>query len=137
MNIYFSGSALGFYIEGVNSFIPEDSSVVSEEIYREFTNVAWPEGKVLGSDAGMPAWLDAPPLTQEEEIAKADEQKLSLIEQANNFINSKQWPGKAAIGRLGGDELMQYNIWLDYLDALESIDTSAAPDINWPEKPEA
>ncbi len=31
-------------------------------------------------------------------------------------MNSKQWPGKAAIGRLKGEELAQYNLWLDYLE---------------------
>lgn len=52
-------------------------------------------------------------------------------------MNAKQWPGKAAIGRLKGDELAQYNLWLDYLDALEAVETSRAPDINWPVPPEA
>ncbi|MGT5875404.1 tail fiber assembly protein, partial [Escherichia coli] len=47
----------------------------------------------------------------------------------------KQWPGKAAIGRLKGEELAQYNLWLDYLDALELVDTSSAPDIEWPTPP--
>ncbi len=47
-------------------------------------------------------------------------------------MNSKQWPGKAAIGRLKGDELTQYNLWLDYLDAPELVDTFGAPDIEWP-----
>lgn len=42
-------------------------------------------------------------------------------------MNSRQWPGKAAIGRLKGDDLTQYNLWLDYLDALEAVDTSSAP----------
>ncbi|CGN25542.1 Putative tail fiber assembly [Salmonella enterica subsp. enterica serovar Typhi] len=46
-----------------------------------------------------------------------------------------QWPGKAAIGRLKGEELAQYNLWLDYLDALELVDTSGAPDIEWPTPP--
>jgi len=50
-------------------------------------------------------------------------------------MSSKQWPGKAAIGRLKGDELAQYNRWLDYLDVLEAIDTSKAPNITWPDKP--
>ncbi|WP_250205575.1 tail fiber assembly protein, partial [Escherichia coli] len=43
--------------------------------------------------------------------------------------------GKAAIGRLKGEELAQYNLWLDYLDALELVDTSSAPDIEWPTPP--
>lgn len=42
---------------------------------------------------------------------------------------------KAAIGRLKGEELAQYNLWLDYLDALELVDTSGAPDIKWPTPP--
>ncbi len=50
-------------------------------------------------------------------------------------MNSKQWRGKAAIGRLKGEELAQYNLWLDYLDALELVDTSSAPDIEWPTPP--
>ncbi|HCL9417769.1 TPA: tail fiber assembly protein, partial [Escherichia coli] len=40
-----------------------------------------------------------------------------------------------AIGRLKGEELAQYNLWLDYLDALELVDTSGAPDIEWPTPP--
>ncbi len=43
--------------------------------------------------------------------------------------------GKAAIGRLKGEELAQYNSWLDYLDALELVDTSSVPDIEWPTPP--
>ena len=35
------------------------------------------------------------------------------------------------------DELAQYNLWLDYLDALDAIDTSKAPDITWPTPPAA
>ncbi|HCR1893061.1 TPA: tail fiber assembly protein, partial [Enterobacter asburiae] len=54
---------------------------------------------------------------------------------ANDFMNSRQWPGKAAIGRLRGDDLTQYNLWLDYLDALEAVDTSSAPNIGWPTSP--
>ena len=42
---------------------------------------------------------------------------------------------RAGIGRLKGEELAQYNLWLDYLDALELVDTSGAPDIEWPTPP--
>ncbi|TWP46432.1 tail fiber assembly protein, partial [Escherichia coli] len=31
--------------------------------------------------------------------------------------------------------LQQYNSWLDYLDALELVDTSSSPDIEWPTPP--
>ena len=71
----------------------------------------------------------------EYEDHAAELEKQQLINQANNYMNSKQWPGKAAIGRLKGEELAQYNLWLDYLDALELVDTSGAPDIEWPTPP--
>ncbi|EHH7717723.1 tail fiber assembly protein, partial [Escherichia coli] len=80
-------------------------------------------------------WVMRPEPTQDELIANAEAKKQYLIEQANNYINSKQWPGKVALGRLKDSEKEQYNLWLDYLDELEAIDTSAAPDITWPSQP--
>ena len=58
-----------------------------------------------------------------------------MLNLANEYMNSKQWPGKAAIGRLKDEELAQYNLWLDYLDVLELVDTSSGPDIEWPTPP--
>lgn len=138
MTKFFSASALGFYIEDLNSDIPDDAVAVSDEMHAEFANVAWPERMILGSDNdGMPAWVDAPPLTKEEEVAAADSKKRALIDQANTYMNGRQWPGKAAIGRLTTNDLAQYNLWLDYLDALEAVDTSTAPGIEWPTPPAA
>lgn len=77
------------------------------------------------------------PPTPEELISAANADKQSRIDQANAYMNGKQWPGKAAVGRLKGDELAQYNLWLDYLDELEVVDTSKAPDITWPTPPAA
>ncbi|AQV21315.1 MULTISPECIES: tail fiber assembly protein [Enterobacterales] len=115
---------------------PDDLIAVSDETFTEYSGMP-PEGKTRGAtEDGMPAWVDIPPLSHEEEIAAAEAEKQYRIDQANEYINSKQWPGKAALGRLTDDEKAQYNEWLDYLDALESVDISSAPDINWPESPE-
>lgn len=69
------------------------------------------------------------------DVAAAESQKQHLIAQANIYMNSKQWPGKAAMGRLTDSEEKQYNGWLDYFDALEAVNTSTAPDIEWPSVP--
>lgn len=131
---YYDALDNGFYIYPDSVKIPSSAIEISIDIYSQFAGVSWPEGKILGADSdGMPAWLDAPPLTHEEEIAAAEARKQALIDQSNAYINSKQWPGKAAIGRLKGDELEQYSLWLDYLDALEAVDASSAPNIIWPE----
>ena len=85
----------------------------------------------------MPVWADIPPPTHEELVASANTEKQKRIDQANDNMNGKQWPGKAAMGRLKDSEKEQYNAWLDYLDELEAVDTSTAPDIKWPTPPAA
>lgn len=120
----------------LNNEWPSDAQELTDEQAAEFMNDP-PEGKMkMPGEDGLPAWVDVPPPTKEELIANAETERHSLIGQANGHINSKQWPGKAAIGRLKGDELAQYNLWLDYLDALEAVDTASAPDIEWPTAPE-
>lgn len=81
-------------------------------------------------------WVTDSEAQHKADVATAEAEKQARIDQANNYINSRQWPGKAALGRLSDAEKEQYNLWLDYLDALEAVDTSNAPDINWPESPE-
>lgn len=116
---------------------PDDSSDISDEMFIEFTASA-PEGKVrVAGDDGMPVWADILPPTHEELVASANTEKQKRIDQANDYMNSKQWPGKAAMGRLKDSEKEQYNAWLDYLDELEAVDTSTAPDIKWPTPPAA
>ncbi|MDC6897052.1 tail fiber assembly protein [Escherichia coli] len=114
---------------------PDDAKSVSDKIAEEFMAEP-PVGKkrIAGRD-GYPSWEEIPPPTQEELAAAAVVEKQNRVDQTNAYINSKQWPGKAAIGRLKGDELALYNLWLDYLDALEVVDTTIAPDIKWPTPP--
>ncbi|END1034094.1 tail fiber assembly protein [Citrobacter amalonaticus] len=140
-NYYFSRTTLAFYpvdmLELYRSYdsLPDDITPVSDEIFLTYSGTP-PEGKARGAnDDGQPEWVDIPPMAPEEAILLATAQKQNLIDNANEYMNSKQWPGKAAIGRLKGDELAQYNLWLDYLDTLELVDTSGAPDIEWPTSP--
>lgn len=140
----FSPSRLAFYpnvlrethYEPLGAW-PDDSFDIDDDIADEFMTIHIPAGKMLGVVDDMPAWVDIPPPTQEELIADAEEKKQSLIDHANSYMNEKQWPGKAALGRLKGDDVTQYNLWLDYLDELEAINTQTAPDIEWPLSPGA
>ncbi|WP_105197515.1 tail fiber assembly protein [Escherichia albertii] len=140
-NYYFSRTTLAFYpvdmLELYRSYdsLPDDITPVSDEIFLTYSGTP-PEGKARGAnDDGQPKWVDILPMAPEEAMLLATAQKQNLIDTANEYMNSKQWPGKAAIGRLKGEELAQYNLWLDYLDALELVDTSSAPDIEWPTPP--
>lgn len=142
MNAYFSASLMCFVPEqwkndGTYSdeTWPADAVLLTDTESANYWRQNPPGGKQLGSKDGRPVWIDIPVPTKKELIAEAEREKQRRIDAANAFMNSKQWPGKAAIGRMKGDELAQYSLWLDYLDALEVVDVSTAPVIEWPEQP--
>ncbi|HCE8947493.1 TPA: tail fiber assembly protein [Morganella morganii] len=112
---------------------PESGVRVTEEVFASFRNP--PEGKMLGSDKkGKPVWVDVPPLTHKQNVAIAESQKQSLIAEVNTETGMLR--AKLALERIKPDEEALLITWLDYLDMLEAIDTSAAPDIDWPQKPQ-
>ena len=140
-NYVFSANTLAFYpvemkeaYENAGSW-PDDGVEVSDEVYNEF--LIPPVGKMRGAKDGLPCWVDIPSPTHDELVAAAEAEKEQRIIEANDYMNSKQWPGKAAMGRLKDSEKAQYNAWLDYLDALDAVDTSKVPDITWPTPPAA
>lgn len=82
------------------------------------------------------SWVtDHDALHAAEVLALESERKFRLND-ANEYMNSRQWPGKAALGRLKGDDIIQYNQWLDYLDALEALQIESHDEITWPVEPE-
>lgn len=67
-------------------------------------------------------------------VEAAEAQRQSLIDTAMASISLVQL--KLQAGRkLTEEETNRLNAVLDYLDALEAVDTSTAPDINWPIPP--
>ncbi|ELY2489436.1 tail fiber assembly protein [Cronobacter sakazakii] len=131
--IYFSKSANGFFVGGINEDMPEDIVEVSEDMYASLMSGQQTEGKVITSDADGYPVLSIPEVDHAE---AAERQRAVLIAEANSYINERQWPSKLALGRLGESDKAEFNRWLDYLDQLEALSLSDAPDITWPDKPE-
>lgn len=75
-----------------------------------------------------------PPPTKQQLIEQAEAQKQYLIAEVNAETQILQT--KLALKRIKPDELELLNAWLDYLDLLEAVDTTTAPDIDWPQKPQ-
>ncbi|HBL6944015.1 TPA: tail fiber assembly protein [Morganella morganii] len=75
-----------------------------------------------------------PPPTKAQLIEQAETQKQYLI--AEVHAETQMLQTKLALKRIKPDELELLNAWLDYLDLLEAVDTSTAPDIDWPQKPQ-
>ena len=76
-----------------------------------------------------------PPISHEQLVADAEVQKQYLIAEVQTETQMLQT--KLALGRIKEDEKARLNAWLDYLDELEAVDVSTAPDITWPAKPDA
>ncbi|WP_341269889.1 tail fiber assembly protein [Morganella morganii] len=78
--------------------------------------------------------ITSPPPTKAQLIEQAEAQKQYLIAEVNAETQLLQT--KLALKRIKPDEEALLIAWLDYLDLLEAVDTSLAPNIDWPQKPQ-
>ncbi len=101
----------------------EDNDLAKEWIKEKVTEITKEEADNITN----------PRPTKEQLIAKAEYDKQALITEVQAETQLLQT--KLALGRITPDEKARLNAWLDYLDLLEAVDTSLAPDIDWPQKP--
>lgn len=112
---------------------PADGIEITDEIFNEFTQSS-PQGKIRTAVNGAPAWVDVPPPTAEESVLYAENVKLGLLNEATKAITI--WQTKLLMGRkLNEEESLSLNSWMDFIDDLTGVDTSKAPDIDWPSHP--
>jgi hypothetical protein len=69
------------------------------------------------------------------EVEAAEQQKAALLVEAQATISL--WQTELQLGIISDDDKASLIAWMNYIKAVQAVDTSAAPDINWPEKPEA
>ncbi|WP_312974019.1 tail fiber assembly protein [Atlantibacter sp.] len=113
----------------VSDFIPVDDG-----IYAEYS-AAPPEGKIrVASDEGLPAWVDIPPPSHDELVAIAEQKKKSLLAEAVTVTS--MWRTELQLGIISDDDKASLTAWMIYNRELQGVDTDAAPDIEWPEKPQ-
>ncbi|MEY0338570.1 tail fiber assembly protein [Providencia stuartii] len=74
-----------------------------------------------------------PPISKEQLIAEAEQQKQPLLAEANNAIAPLQ--DAVDLDMATDEEVAQLTAWKKYRVLLNRIDTSLAPDIEWPKKP--
>ncbi|HCK0707664.1 TPA: tail fiber assembly protein [Escherichia coli] len=109
---------------------PDDAIEISYEDYLKFTTDA-PEGKILGSVGGRPAWIDIPPPTAEEQANAVTLKKQALINEANTVIA----PLKDALDGeyIDDEDKPRLTAWQKYRYALTKVDPAKPA---WPAKPE-
>lgn len=121
------------FIDAYSDFDLSDAVEVEDSVYLEFINP--PDGMIrVPGDDGLPAWGKIPPPTKEQLIEQAEAEKQRRIDEVHT--ETEMLRAKLALKRIRPDEEAMLIAWLDYLDLLEAIDTTIAPDIDWPQKPQ-
>lgn len=142
MDIYFSKSKLAF-IPGEwkedgtynEHSWPSDALVITEQERNDYWKVSPPGDKVLGAtEDGRPCWSDLPPLTRDEIVSSANTNKLQLSMAAEQAIRPLERAKQLGIAT--DEELALLAEWELYSVLLMRVDTSKAPDIDWPKVPQ-
>ncbi|WP_288655703.1 tail fiber assembly protein [Pantoea sp. UBA6567] len=130
MKIFCSKSVPGFYVEGI-SVMPDDVAEISESYWRELL-----EGQSVGQ---IIDFSQTPPVltdyirTEADDIAEAEAKKSELRLLADESIAPLEDGEK--IGMATDAELNQLHAWRKFRVLLNRVDTSIAPDIEWPTLP--
>ncbi|PQQ25730.1 tail fiber assembly protein [Photorhabdus hindustanensis] len=112
---------------------PNDPLPVTDNIFNEFSGIP-PIGKILScGEDGLPCWEDIPPPTKEELIFIAESQKTQFISLANEKITPLFDAKELDIAT--DEEMLLLKEWKKYRVMLNRVDTSNAPEIDWPIKP--
>ena len=140
MDYLFSAKTLAFYpVSEKESYIksgtlPDDVVAVSSDIRDEF-NFTPPAGKQLGAIDSLPAWVDIPPPTHEEQVREAEQYKNQQRKMVDSEIVWRQYAVDKGVAT--EEESVALDEWNMYRVLLMRVDTSKAPNITWPQPPEA
>ncbi|ATW33857.1 phage tail protein [Candidatus Williamhamiltonella defendens] len=129
---WFAGSMKKDYIEAGSW--DDKAKAVPYSVYREFALNPAPIGKTLGiSEKGDPIWVDIPPKTKHQLITEAEDKKSGLMQGAREVISPLQ--DAIDLEMATQEETQKLTAWKRYRVLLNRLDTSNAPDIDWPKKP--
>ncbi|WP_246316644.1 tail fiber assembly protein [Scandinavium goeteborgense] len=139
MTIYFSASAMGFFDDSLKADYkksgswPPDAAQITQVKYETLLNGQSNGNIITVNESGSPILTAPPPPTPEESIAQAETTKSSLMATASAAIAPLQ--DAVDLGIATDKEVEQLNAWKTYRVEVNRVDTSTAPDIEWPSTP--
>ncbi|WP_449553436.1 tail fiber assembly protein [Lelliottia amnigena] len=80
-------------------------------------------------------WVTDTEAQHAADVEAAEQQKAALLAEAQATISL--WQTELQLGIISDEDKASLKDWMSYIKAVQAVDTSTAPDINWPEKPEA
>ncbi|EMG7899521.1 tail fiber assembly protein [Enterobacter hormaechei] len=139
MRIYFSPSEIGFYHESDKQAYllagtwPNDLLEISEKWFLYLLEGQQKGMVITVNDYEQPVLVDPPAPTKEQLNAEAEALKATLIADASETISILK--DAVDLGRATKEEEALLLAWREYRISLNRIDTSNAPDIEWPVLP--
>lgn len=80
-------------------------------------------------------WVTDKAAQQAALVKIADAEKARRIAAANS--TSQAWQTQLMLGIITDDDKATLVVWMTYIQALQAVDTSTAPDVAWPTAPDA
>lgn len=78
-------------------------------------------------------WITDTDAQHAADVKAADKEKTALLVEAQETISF--WQTELQLGIISEEDKASLIAWINYIKALQALDTSKAPDINWPLKP--
>lgn len=129
----YSPSENAFYDTGINHEIPEDAIRITDEEWSKLLD-GQSQGQVIIADSDNRPVLTERIPDAKDLLAQAEAKKSELRAQADTAIAPLQDAADLSIAT--DAETAALTAWKQYRVSLNRTDTSTAPEINWPEKPE-
>ncbi|MCJ6648490.1 tail fiber assembly protein [Klebsiella pneumoniae] len=110
----------------------EEVSITAPGDYPENTTIlapATPYDTWNGSE-----WVTDTEAQHAADVEAADQQKTALLSEAQATISL--WQTELQLGIISDEDKASLIAWMNYIKAVQAVDTSKAPDITWPDKPE-
>ncbi|HCN7287378.1 TPA: tail fiber assembly protein [Escherichia coli] len=79
-------------------------------------------------------WVTDENALKNGQVREAERKKSALLTEAQSTISL--WQTELQLGIIRDDDKTSLIAWMKYIQALSAVDTSTAPDIEWPVKPE-
>lgn len=79
-------------------------------------------------------WVTDKDAQKNGQVKEAEQKKSALLSEAQSAISL--WQTELQLGIISDDDKASLITWMKYIQSLNAIDTSAAPYIEWPERPE-
>lgn len=78
-------------------------------------------------------WVTDEQAFREKQIRDAEQKKQQLLDEARQ--KTQLWQTQLLLNMISEQDKEVLKAWMNYIQALREVDTSAAPEISWPHKP--